>query len=190
MTAIKYENRGNSIQEKIMKFVTKYPGIRYRELVRLTGVPHGSLSYHLKHLNNSRRIRIHRVNNLETRYFSHKISTYESNIVKLLRQNTTRKIIVYLLKHGPCGFKDIVIYTKKVPSTVSWHLSRLKDANIIEVEKQKERSYYEIKIDKLLLENLLNKYKSNLKKKIAFIRVMYHKFYLELFNFSIDEKNQ
>jgi hypothetical protein len=43
----------------------------------------------------------------------------------------------------------------------------LKDADIIEVEKQKERSYYEIKIDKLLLENLLDKYKSNIKKKIA-----------------------
>jgi DNA-binding transcriptional ArsR family regulator len=54
-----------------------------------------------------------------------------------------------------------------MPSTVSWHLSRLKDADIIQVEKQKERSYYEIKIDKLLLKNLLDKYKGNIKKKIA-----------------------
>ena len=61
------------MQEKIIEFVTKYPGIRYRELVRLTGVPHGSLSYHLKRLNNSRRVRIRSVNNWETRNFAHKI---------------------------------------------------------------------------------------------------------------------
>ena len=46
------------------------------------------------------------------------ISSHESRVVGLLRQETTRKIIIYLLEHDPCGFKDIVVYRKKVPSTV------------------------------------------------------------------------
>ncbi|HET8858006.1 MAG TPA: helix-turn-helix domain-containing protein, partial [Nitrososphaeraceae archaeon] len=49
----------------------------------------------------------------------------------------------------------------KVPSTVSWHLSRLKDADIIKVRRQNELNYYEIKIDKLTLQKLLSKYKSS-----------------------------
>lgn len=157
----KYENRINTIQDRIIQFVNESPGIRYRELLRITGVSNGVLSYHLNLLDNSGRVRVHKVNNRTTRYFCHDVSTVESNSVGLLRQNTARKIILYLFESGPCRFNDIVNYTKKVPSTVSWHLSRLKDADIIKVRRQNELNYYEIKIDKLTLQKLLSKYKSS-----------------------------
>lgn len=167
MTKNKYENRINSIQEKIIQLVNEMPGIRYRELLRITGVSNGVLSYHLNFLDNSGKVQVHRVNNRVTRYFSHDVSTVESNVIGLLRQTTTRKIILYILESGPCGFNDIVTYTKKVPSTVSWHLSRLKDANIIKVSKQYDLNYYEIKINKLTLQNLLNKYNSSFIEQIV-----------------------
>jgi predicted transcriptional regulator len=170
MTSNKYKKRINSIQENIVQFVNDTPGIRYRELLRITKVSNGVLSYHLNMLDSTGKIRVHRVNNRVTRYFSHDISDIESNVIGLLRQNTTRKILVYILEHGPCTFNDIVNYTKKVPSTVSWHLSRLKDANIINVVRYKQNelyNYYEIKIDKLKLENLLSKYKSSFAEKIV-----------------------
>jgi predicted transcriptional regulator len=161
MSKKNYENKINSVQEKIIQFVNDFPGIRYRELLRMTGVSNGVLSYHLNLLDNSGKVTVHRVNNRVTRYFSHDVSTVESNVIGLLRQNTTRKIIVYIMEYGPCGFNDIVNHTKKVPSTVSWHLTRLKDANITKVGRQNELNYYEIKINKLTLQNLLNKYKSS-----------------------------
>ena len=167
MTKNKYENRINSIQEKIIQSVNEMPGIRYRELLRITGVSNGVLSYHLNFLDNSGKVQVHRVNNRVTRYFSHDVSTVESNVIGLLRQTTTRKIILYILESGSCGFNDIVIHTKKVPSTVSWHLSRLKDANIIKVSKQNDLNYYEIKINKLTLQNLLNKYNSSFIEKVV-----------------------
>ena len=167
MTKNKYENRINSIQEKIIQLVNEMPGIRYRELLRITGVSNGVLSYHLNFLDNSGKVQVHRVNNRVTRYFSHDVSTVESNVIGLLRQTTTRKIILYILESGPCGFNDIVIHTKKVPSTVSWHLSRLKDANIIKVRKQNDLNYYEIKINELALQNLLNKYKNSFTEKVV-----------------------
>ena len=167
MTKNKYENRINLIQEKIIQLVNEMPGIRYRELLRITGVSNGVLSYHLNLLDNLGKVQVHRVNNRVTRYFSHDVSTVESNVIGLLRQTTTRKIILYILESGPCGFNDIVTYTKKVPSTVSWHLSRLKDANIIKVRKQYDLNYYEIKINKLTLQNLLNKYNSSFIEQIV-----------------------
>ena len=167
MTKTKYENRINSIQEKIIQFVNETPGIRYRELLRITGVSNGVLSYHLNLLDNSGKVQVHRVNNRVTRYFSHDVSNLESNVIGLLRQSTTRKIILYILEYGPCGFNDIMNHAKKVPSTVSWHLSRLKDADIIKVSRKNELNYYEIKINKLTLQNLLNKYKSSFTEKIV-----------------------
>jgi predicted transcriptional regulator len=155
MTINVYKYKTNSIQEKIIQFVNEMPGIRYRNLLRMTGVSNGVLSYHLNLLDSSGKVRVQRVNNRVTRYFSHDVSTAESHVIGLLRQNTTRKIILYILESGPCGFSDIVIHTKKVPSTVSWHLSRLKDANIIQVHRQNELNYYKIKINKLTLQKLL-----------------------------------
>ena len=163
----KYEKEVNTIRERIIQFVNDFPGIRYRELLRITGVSNGVLSYHLNLLDNSGKVRVHRVNNRVTRYFSHDVSIVESYVIGILRQNTTRKIIIYILESGPCGFNDIVKYTKKVPSTVSWHLSRLKDANIIKVRRQNELNYYEIKIDKFTLQKLLNKYKSSFTEQIV-----------------------
>ena len=42
----------NSVQDKIVKCVNEIPGIRYRELLRMTGLSNGVLSYHLRFLDN------------------------------------------------------------------------------------------------------------------------------------------
>ena len=76
----------NSTQNKIVKYVNEIPGIRYRELLRLTGLSNGVLSYHLRSLDNSGKIRVNRVNNRVTRYFSYDVSTHESYMIGLLRQ--------------------------------------------------------------------------------------------------------
>jgi predicted transcriptional regulator len=153
-------NKMNLNQEKIIQLVNNYPGIRYRELLRITGLANGTLSRNLKMLSYSNKIKIYHFNNRLTRYFSHNVSTSESKVIGLLRQNTSRKVIIYILEYEPCRYKDIVKYTHKVPSTVSWHLSRLNDANIIKIYRKNDIIFYKIKINKLKLQNLLNKYKS------------------------------
>ncbi|HET8794180.1 MAG TPA: ArsR family transcriptional regulator [Nitrososphaeraceae archaeon] len=167
MTKYKHKNKIDSIQETIIQFINDIPGIRYRELLRVTGLSNGVLSYHLNLLDNSGRVQIHRINNRVTRYFSHDVSSVESNVIGLLRQPTTRKIILYMLESEPCVFNDIMNHVKKVPSTVSWHLSRLRDAKIVTVRAHNERYCYEIKMNKLVLEKLLHKYKSSFTENIV-----------------------
>jgi predicted transcriptional regulator len=162
-----HQKKTNSVRDKIVKYVNEIPGIRYRELLRTTGISNGVLSYHLNFLENSGKIRVNRVNNRVTRYFSYDVSPHETYVIGLLRQETSRKIIMYVLEKGTCGFNDIIIHTKKVPSTISWHLARLKAANIVKVRKQYEFNYYEIGMDRLILENLLSKYKSSFTEKIV-----------------------
>ena len=162
-----HQKKTNSVRDKIVKYVNEIPGIRYRELLRITGISNGVLSYHLNLLENSGKIRVNRVNNRVTRYFSYDVSPHETYVIGLLRQETSRKIIMYVLEKGTCGFNDIIIHTKKVPSTISWHLARLKAANIVKVRKQYEFNYYEIGMDRLILENLLSKYKSSFTEKIV-----------------------
>ena len=114
-----HQKKTNSIQDKIVKCVNEIPGIRYRELLRITGISNGVLSYHLNLLDNSGKIRVNRVNNRVTRYFSYDVSLHDTYVIGLLRQETSRKIIMYILEKGGCGFNDIIIHTRKVPSTIS-----------------------------------------------------------------------
>jgi predicted transcriptional regulator len=161
------QGKTHSTQNKIVKYINEIPGIRYRELLRMTGLSNGVLSYHLRYLDNSGKIRVNRVNNRVTRYFSYDVSTHESYVIGLLRQETTRKIIIYILEKGACGFNEILLHTRKVPSTISWHLTRLKAANIVKVRKRNEFNYYEIGMDRLILQDLLSKYTRSFTEKIV-----------------------
>ncbi len=93
-----HQRETHSTQDKIVKYVNEIPGIRYRELLRMTGLSNGVLSYHLRLLDYSGKIRVNRVNNRITRYFSHDVSSHESYAIGLLRQETTRKIILYHIR--------------------------------------------------------------------------------------------
>jgi predicted transcriptional regulator len=165
-TPPRHQNKTNSVQDKILKYVNEIPGIRYRELLRMIGVSNGVLSYHLRFLDNTGRIRVNRVNKRVTRYFSYDVSAHESYVIGLLRQETTRKIIIYILENGSCGYHNIMRHTGKVASTISWHMARLKAANIIKVHKQNEYTYCEIGMDRLILQELLSKYKTDFTEKV------------------------
>ena len=123
----------NENKSKILKHIVKNPGVRYRELLRLTGLANGVLSYHLKILEESRRIKVNRDENRVTRYYPKAIKTKEFHVIASIRNNTTRQIIELLLKQDRSTFKDIVKHTNKVPSTVSWHLKRLANVKIISI---------------------------------------------------------
>ena len=126
----------NDIKSKLLKHISEHPGIRYRELLRLAGLTNGVLTYHISSLERSGQITIDRNNKSKTtRYYPNNVSEEQSKIIGCIRINTVRQIIQCIIENNNrCTFSEIVEYTKKSPSTISWHLTRLKDAGIISVE--------------------------------------------------------
>ena len=53
----------SEIQNKLINFINSQPGIRYRELLRLSGLTNGVLTYHITNLEKSGRIIADRSNN-------------------------------------------------------------------------------------------------------------------------------
>jgi predicted transcriptional regulator len=118
----------------LLMHINKMPGIRYRELLRLSRLSNGVLAYHLNGLEKSSQIRVDRQKeNRTTRYYLHSISTQESEILRQLRNDVPRQIIKLILDHDLCTFNEIVEHLKKASSTTSWHLKRLKEAGIVYV---------------------------------------------------------
>jgi predicted transcriptional regulator len=120
-------------KRKLLKHIKRSPGIRYRELLRTTGFSNGVMAYHLKKLELSKRIKVSRSHIGSTRFYPLNIASRELRVIEYIRRRGARQIVLFLLRHDSPTFQDIVQFTNKVRSTVSWHLSRLRHGGIISV---------------------------------------------------------
>jgi predicted transcriptional regulator len=152
------------VHHKLIRYIEGQPGIRYRELLRLSSLSNGVLTYHIANLEKSGRIIADRsINNKITRYYPNNIPIEETDIIGHIRNNAARQIILFILEHDSCTFNEIIEYTKKAPSTISWHLKRLKDSGIISVfynHTSRCQQLYKIR-DFESITSVLSKYKES-----------------------------
>jgi predicted transcriptional regulator len=158
----------SDIQNKLIRHINEQPGIRYRELLRLSGLSNGVLTYHITNLEKSQQIIVDRNNKTKTtRYYSNYIPAEETDIIGYIRNNSARQIILFILDHDSCTFNEIIEYTKKAPSTISWHLKRLKAAGVISILYTGHCQHvYKVR-DFESVTNVLSKYKESFTDKIV-----------------------
>jgi predicted transcriptional regulator len=148
----------------LLKLIEQEPGIRYRELLRHTGLVNGVLSYHLSALEKSGVIRSDRHSRM-TRYYHVNVSEKESSIVGYVRHDPIRQILSFMLQNDMCTFNEIVEHTAKAPSTVSSHLKKLREANLISI-RYGEYQLYSL-VDKELVAEVLSKYRQSFVDKVV-----------------------
>ena len=148
----------------LLEQIEHTPGIRYRELLRLTGLVNGVLTYHLAALEKANVIKVDRGLRI-TRYYPVNVSEKESAILKYVRHEPIRQIVLFILEHDMPTFNEIVDHTGKAPSTVSSHLKRLKEAGIISV-RYGECHLYRL-VDRDLVAEVLSKYKASFVDKVV-----------------------
>lgn len=149
----------------LMKHIEQIPGIRYRELLRLTGLVNGVLSYHLSALERANVIKVNRESRI-TRYYPVNVSDKESAILKFVRHEPIRQILLFILEHDMCTFNEIVDHTGKAPSTVSSHLKRLRGAGIVLVRYGEYRQLYRV-TERDLIAEVLSKYTASFTDKVV-----------------------
>jgi predicted transcriptional regulator len=141
------ENETDSIgnnRSTILKIIDSFPGIRYRDILRLTNLNNGTLSHHLSILEKRSIIKIGRIENSNiTRYFPASTPSDETLILNYLKIKTTKSIIL-MLQHidGGVSFNEIVNHIKKAPSTTSWNLKRLVDSKVVGRRRGNEVSLF------------------------------------------------
>jgi predicted transcriptional regulator len=142
-------------QSILLRHIEQNPGVRYRELSRLTGLANGVLTYHLAALERSSVIKAERRSRM-THYYPISVSEKESMMLKHIRHEPMRRIMLFLLDHQFCTFNEVVDHTKKAPSTVSSHLKKLRG----------EYHLYSL-ADKALVYEVLAKYRPSLTDKVV-----------------------
>src|ERR671939_520578 len=102
--------------------IKEHPSIRYRQLLRLTSLSNGRMSFHLKKLNESKQVKAKKLGYNMTRYYPMSVKTTESDILDHLLDSTRRKIILFLLEHSNSRFKEIMQCIDRARSTTSFQL--------------------------------------------------------------------
>jgi len=135
----------------LLKIITFFPGIRYKDLSRVAKLNNGTLSHHLTTLEKNASIKVLRTENSNiTRYYPASIPSDETIIRGYLKIKTTKQIITLLYNKKSCTFNEVVLHIDKAPSTTSWHLKRLYEAEVISRTKRGDISEYSLKNPKLV----------------------------------------
>lgn len=147
-------------RRKIYEIVKKYAGCHFREIERRTELSTGTVKYHLTYLTKNKLI-VEEKDGNNIRYYPKSFKAENKNLLGLLRQKTVRDILLFILIHNNCNHEQIVKAGNVSPSTVSWHIKKLQENNIIGFIKKGRKTFYNILIDKDEIVNLLITYQES-----------------------------
>ena len=116
--------KSKSNKDLVIDSIKKYPGLRFFELKKQTGLVNGVLQHHIQMHTKLKNIKLE-YDNTTPRYYSTEIDDQTSILLKRLRQTTTSKIIKLLLKNECSTFGQLVKSIKKSPATVSIYKNKL-----------------------------------------------------------------
>ena len=151
---------------EIINIVEKNPGIKFREIMRESGLKNGVLSYHARKLEENGSVKIDRKSG-ETRFYPLCVTDEESNLITSLRRDTQRHILLSLLDGKSLTFNEIVQKVRKAPSTVSTFLGKLVDDNIVEVKIVELKKSYILR-NRDMVHEIIEKYNPILLERAAY----------------------
>jgi predicted transcriptional regulator len=145
-------------RRRIYEIVKRYAGCHFREIERKSGMPTGSVRYHLAYLAKRGLIKEEREGN-SLRYFPKEFKSENTKLMGLLRQGSVRQIILFILTHKDCSHEEIAEAVGLSPSTVSWHLKKLEESSTVGSTRHGRVKNYRIRVNEEEIINLLVTYK-------------------------------
>lgn len=143
-------------RRKIYRLIRETPGIHFRELLRETGFASGTLQYHLNEMVRSE-ILTESKDEHYTRYFIKEspLSISDKTILKQLRKELPRGIILFILQNPGCENRDLKRHFSVSSATISYHMKRLIRNSIIISEGDTRMQRYSVSEPGRVLELLL-----------------------------------
>ena len=148
---------------QLQQIIEQNPGIQFRELMRSSGLKNGVLSHYVGKLEKNGIIKVVR-GPRQARFFPPKITEEESVVIKALRKDTPRSILLALIKDDGLEFSQLVKEVKKSPSTVSLYLSQIVEDELVEIRLVELKKRYYIKARELI-DKLIEDYRPSLLDK-------------------------
>ncbi len=93
---------GDALDTKsiILRCIDSKPGIRFRELLRLCGLTHGSLEYNLMILERTHKVKVERQDGMRSGFYLTGTPADDSQVLGHIRNIPRRQIVLFILEHG------------------------------------------------------------------------------------------
>ena len=148
---------------QLQQIIEQNPGIQFRELMRSSGLKNGVLSHYVGKLEKNGIIKVIR-GPRQVRFYPPQITEDESTVIKALRKQTPRDLLLALVKEDGLEFSQLVKEVKKSPSTVSLYLSQLVEDGLVGIRLVDLKKRYYIKA-RNLIDKLIEDYSPSLLEK-------------------------
>ncbi|MGA1820865.1 MAG: winged helix-turn-helix transcriptional regulator [Thermoplasmatota archaeon] len=139
----------NLVRADLLDLITINPGINLSSIRKELQLSQGAVSYHIMKLEKSGKIYSDK-GSKERRYYPSSMGymaamrqSHMDEIESILANDTSRSI-VGMLREGPRSQNEIVTELNVSPSTVHWHMERMKKAGLISKEQKGRSVYYEL----------------------------------------------
>lgn len=131
--------------------------------MRSSGLKNGVLSHYLGKLEKNGLVKVMR-GPRQTRFFPPRVTEDESRVIKALRRQTPRGLLLALVKEDGLEFQELVREVKKSPSTVSLYLSQIVKDGLVETRIAELKKRYYIK-ERDLVDKSIEDYRPSLLEK-------------------------
>lgn len=121
----------SKVRRRVREHVYENPGVHFNELARNLDIATGQAQYHLRKLRRRDDVVAEEIQG-RTHYFDGEFDAWERRVLSLCRRETTRAIIGHLLDDGELTATDLTERLDVARSTVSWHVSSLVDAGVVQ----------------------------------------------------------
>jgi len=148
---------------QLQQIIEENPGIQFREIMRSSGLKNGVLSHYIEKLEKNGIIKVIR-GPRQARFYPPRITEDESIVIKALRKQTPRDLLLALIKEDGLEFSRLVKEVGKSPSTVSLYLSQIVDDGLVEIKLIQLKKRYYIKARELI-DKFIEDYRPGLLEK-------------------------
>jgi predicted transcriptional regulator len=154
------------IRQKLFTLISECPGIHFRDAQRRTESSTGNLTYHLDSLVKAGLLTTVRDGKYLRYYAFTEKSTEEKRILELARRKTDRHILLLLLENETNTNEELSKILRLSPSTISWHIKKLIETNILCVKTEGRKVFYSVNSPELV-SGILVKYKESYMDKLV-----------------------
>jgi predicted transcriptional regulator len=121
----------STVTEQVRSHVETKPGVHFNALAADLDIATGQAQYHLRKLRRAGDIIAEEIQG-KTHYYSREYGPWERRVLAFARRETARTILLHLLESGTLSADGLSDRLGVARSTVSWHVSALAEAGILE----------------------------------------------------------
>lgn len=144
--------------ERVLRYVVEHPGCYLRQIRRALAISMGTTQYHLGLLEGSAKVTSSKRGLYRYYFAARTFQPTEKSLLEVLSQETSREILMLIMERGDPTQSDIADKIGVSAPSVSWHVKRLVESDVITEARDGKYKRYHLRRDPQQLVSLMKNY--------------------------------